>query len=274
MTIFPQFEKQLVELAGEAAGSRRRRLPSAGIVMAVLASATALAIAVFAIALLGHTRVAPQRHSAHQPVSPPRQPAVASQLSVFTRAPTSADALPAADRTYLRQEHGSAHPDVTDARRVQASDGQSAYLIPATDGVCAINANEAFCSSSTSWPGEDVVDLCSPKLPLGQIEIEWLLPDGATNVALRTASTTVRRFAPGFNIYIARLPIHRLLPTSIQWDGPGGQHHSVDAGIPPDAQSERCAHPTGAPAHRKAPNGRLTAKTATVVGPPAATHRP
>lgn len=267
MTIFPEFEKQLVELASEAARStRRRRLPSAGIVITTLASATAVAIAILALALLGHT-LAPHRHPAHQPASPPTQPAVASQLAVFTRAPTSADALPAADRTYLRQEHRSAHPDATDARQVSASDGQKAYLVPASNGVCVINTNEAFCSPSTSWPGVDAIDLCSPRLPLGQIEIEWLLPDGATNVTLSASSTTVKTFAPGFNVYIARLAVHRPLPSSIQWDSPGGQHHSVNAGIPPNAQTESCAHPTGATAHRKGPNRRLTAKTVT-------THQP
>jgi hypothetical protein len=61
-------------------------------------------------------------------------------------------------------------------------------------------------------PGADGVDLCSPTLPKGRIEIEWLLPDGAPKVALGMTDGAAISFAPGFNLYIARLPINRPLP--------------------------------------------------------------
>jgi hypothetical protein len=181
---------------------------------------------------------------AHNPAAPAIDPAVASQLSVFARAPTSADALPTQYRAELLGEYGSEKPDVADARRVTASDGQTAYLVPARAGACVINTNEAFCSPAASLPGADAVDLCSPTLPLGQLEIEWLLPDHATNVRVATTSGATRTFPSGFNVYIARLPIHAPIPTSIQWNGPGGAHHSVSTGVPSNAQSQSCAHPS------------------------------
>lgn len=196
-------------------------------------------------------------------------PAVAAQLSVFRRARTSADALPAAFRAELQDGHASARPDVADARRVKASDGQAAYLVPANRGACVINTNEAFCSQAVSLPGADAVDLCSPTLPKGRIEIEWLLPDRATQVALGMTDGTARSFAPGFNVYIARLPINRPLPKTVQWNT-GGQHHSVSAGVPSGVQSQGCMHPDDLPAPPK-PSSRPTATIMTAAGPGVAT---
>lgn len=291
MTIFPQFEKQLVELASAATSSaprrkRRRRVPSASALTAAIASVTAIVIAVGAIVLLGHTRGSdrgravttaqptgrPGQATAPAPTSAPSaiDPTVAAQLSVFKQPPRKTDALPAEFKAELRSAYASEKPDVADARRVKASDGQTAYLVPARAGACVINTNEAFCVPAAALPGADAVDLCSPALPLGQLEIEWLLPDGATNVALATTSDATRTFAPGFNVYIARLPIHRPLPTSIQWDTRGGAQHSTSTSIPPNAQSQSCAHPSNPSAHPK-PSPKPTATTATAVGPGTAT---
>ena len=171
---------------------------------------------------------------------------VASQLSVFRRPHTSADGVPATFREELQQIVAGERPDFAQARRVNASDGQVAYLVPTKAGVCVINTNEELCPPAASLAGADTVDLCSPQLPLGRIEIEWLLPDGATGVALGMANGTATRLASGYNVYITRVAINGSLPNTIEWYA-GGQHHSVSAGVPGDAQSERCAHPTDLP---------------------------
>lgn len=200
--------------------------------------------------------------------SPPVDPAVALQLSVFSRPQIKADMLPAAFRGELQQVYGNERPDFADARQVKASDGQTAYLVPTKAGVCVINTNEMFCSLAASLPGAAAVDLCSPALPPGQLEMEWLLPDGATNVAVGMATGATTRFAPGHNVYIARLPISGPLPQTIEWDA-GGQHHSVSAGVPSDAHSQTCAHPRGLTAAPKASSKpTVTFETATGPGVP------
>jgi hypothetical protein len=72
----------------------------------------------------------------------------------------------------LQSGHRQARPDVAGARKVAASDGQAAYLVPANGGACVINANAALCAQAADLPGTDGVDLCSPTLPKGQIEME------------------------------------------------------------------------------------------------------
>lgn len=176
-------------------------------------------------------------------VPPQIDPVVAALLSVFRRAPTSDDVLPASFGSQLQAEYASEEPVVADARRVNASDGQPAYLVPAKAGVCVINTNEAFCSPAAALPGAEAVDLCSPTLPRGQLEMEWLLPDGATNVAVGMANGAATRFARGFNVYIARFPVSGPLPKTIEWDT-GGRPHSVSANVPSDVLNEKCAHPS------------------------------
>lgn len=189
----------------------------------------------------------------HTSPSPTIDPAVAAQLSVFKRAQTSADALPAAFRAALRQSFAGERPEVADARRVRASDGQAAYLVPTNGGVCVINTNEAFCSPATSLPGAQIADLCSPALPKGQMEIEWLLPDGTTNVAVGMADGATTKFAPGFNVYIARFPISGPVPQTIEWDA-GNQHYSGGTSVPSDVHSEKCAHPSDLPPASQRPS--------------------
>lgn len=179
------------------------------------------------------------------PASSGVDPAVAAQLSVFRHAPSSGDALPAGFRAVLQQGYGYAGPNIADARHVKASSGQTAYLVPANGGMCVVNTNEALCAPDASLPGADSVDLCSPTLPKGEIEMEWLVPDGATNVSVRMTDHSSSSFANGFNVYIARFPT-RKVPNAIEWDS-GGQHHSVGAGLPSDASSESCLHPSDLP---------------------------
>jgi hypothetical protein len=174
-------------------------------------------------------------------------PAVAAQLSVFRRAPRSADALPTGFRRLLQSEYASEHPDYADSRRVKASDGQTAYLVPSRAGACVVNTNEAFCVPAANIAGPNAVDLCSPTLPSGQIEIEWLLPDRATHVALAPLHGPSVWLRAGFNVYIVHLPIGGPLPATIHWHDAQGRPQQTSASIPPGAQTVRCAHPPTTP---------------------------
>jgi hypothetical protein len=232
-------------------------------------------LAVFVVVACGAgTAVALSSSASSQPApaSPTVDPAAASQLSVFDSAQTSADALPAPFGAQLQNGYADAAPSVADSRQVTADDGQTAYLVPDQGGACVVNTNEAFCTPSARLPGAAVVDLCSPSLPLGQLELEWLLPDGATNVALGMSNDATTRFAPGYNVYIARLPLNSSspLPTTIEWDDSGGQHHSVNTPIPPGTQSQSCMHPPGQVLSPAAPSD----PTATTVTGPATPINP
>lgn len=99
-----------------------------------------------------------------------------SRLSVFNRARVTGDTLPAAFRSTL--EHGCLR-------------GQRQRGILFTG-----------CESRGSRFGRSL----SPTLPSDQIEIQWLLPDGAQNVAVRKVDGSSRKFASGYNVYVARFP--------------------------------------------------------------------
>ncbi|MEO8969879.1 MAG: rod shape-determining protein MreC [Solirubrobacteraceae bacterium] len=209
-------------------------------------------------------------HPERRPATAAIDPRVASQLSVFRRPHTRSDELPAASRSELRQVYAGQQPAVDNARRVKAADGQTAYLVPAKGGVCVINTNESLCSPAALLPGAVTVDLCSPTLPQGQLEIEWLLPDRATKVALGMANGTATRFASGYNVYIGRLPISGPQPQTIEWDAQG-QHHSVTAGVPSGAQNQTCAHPRRLAAPANGSSSKPTATVKTSTGPGVAT---
>ena len=91
MTILPDLEAQLLELADRAASParrRRRRLP-AGALPTTLAAAAALAVAAIAIIALGN-----RSHTSTSPESPPVPPAASrlvSELAVLRRPQTPAD---------------------------------------------------------------------------------------------------------------------------------------------------------------------------------------
>ena len=191
-------------------------------------------------------------------------PAVATQLSVFLRAPGSADTLPSAFSAQLLSVNASVRPNVRDSREVPTSDGQTAYLVPARrglvpavgqppqPGVCVIDMNGSSCVSAGTLAGTASVDLCSPTLPLGHLQLQWLLPDGATDVALGMSNGSTRRFVAGFNVYLATLPLNRSspIPQTINWTDSAGEPHSVATPIPPGAQDQRCAHPSGQQSRR------------------------
>jgi hypothetical protein len=117
--------------------------------------------------------------------------------------------------------------------------------MPSSQGACVVNVNEQFCAPTASLAGSMVADICSPTLPAGQLEVEWLLPDDATNVALLMSDETTRSYPAGDNVYITRLPLNPQspIPTAIQWTDPAGQHHTIPSVVPVGAQNANCAHP-------------------------------
>lgn len=181
-------------------------------------------------------------------------PSTAAQLGLFKRARTSSDVLPQDFQNALEHGMPQAGADPAESRRTTASDGQVAYLVPANGGVCAINTNELFCAPSATLAGANAVDLCSPTLPKGQVEVEWLLPDAAQNPIVRMSDGSSSPVDPGYNVYIKRFPLSGALPRTIEWDL-AGQHESVSAGLPADARTENCLHPSDLPPASQLPTG-------------------
>jgi hypothetical protein len=204
-----------------------------------------LAVTGAAAIVIGITAVASGSTTQPQP-TPPSAGAGAAQLAVLARPASPADTLPAAFGAQLQAWDGSVSPQLASSRHVIASDGQSSYLVPTSDGsVCVINTNENFCSPAARSAGASAVDLCSPSLPLGEMEIEWLLPDHATNVHLSMSDGSSVSFPPGNNVYITRLPLtpSSPVPSSVDWWS-GGQANHVATPLPPDARTATCEHPT------------------------------
>jgi len=169
--------------------SRRSRLVAVSLALLPILAAGGAAIA-----------VSPSTTGRASHAAPARSP-VDAQLSVLRTPRTSANELPQAFGQALQRVFPQGRPDAAAGRKVTASDGEAAYLVPTQGGVCVINPKgEVFCAPAADLAGADGVNLCSPTLPRGQVELEWLLPDGASSVAVRLASGAERTFASGFNV--------------------------------------------------------------------------
>jgi hypothetical protein len=228
-------------------GSGRRRSRAAGAI--ALTASVAIVVAVIVVVLVGHDGSS----ETSKPSTPWRSavlttgqtvarvnPRVAVDFSVLTSPPTAGDALPSADKAALSL-YRAERPDVSGARRVTLSNGQVGYLVPTDGGACAVSAFAPICAPAALLPAAFSLDLCSPTLPAGRIEIQWLLPDGATDVNVLMTNGTVVRFASGYNIYLATIRNRGSSPRSINWDQ-AGHHHSVLLGRLA-AQGGGCAHP-------------------------------
>jgi hypothetical protein len=253
---------------------------------AAMAVSVALAVAVAAILVVGHGQTSPQSESRPtagktSPQAPPSHargvkidPVLASQFSVLSAAPRAADALPAGYRAEL-DNHRTLSPEPGGARRVTASDGQTAYLVPAKDGACALTSSASTCAPAALLPGAYSMDLCSPTLPVGQIELQWLLPDGATNVTVRLPDGVLALFASRYNVYLTHIKTSTI-PNSINWVQKD-QHHSVSLGD--GGPVGKCMHPNDFPPASKLPKAppksvTTTATIMTATGPGVATVKP
>ncbi len=172
-------------------------------------------------------------------------PQLVSQLSVFRRAARAADVMPNGLQQWLGSTVPQFAPDTAQSRHVIASDGENAFLTPGTNAICVAGTGSvgSFCASTSAFAAGQAatVDLCSPELPKGQIQIEWMLPDTATNVAVVLSDGTAIKL-PAANVFIKRFPISGALPHTIAWDS-SGSRHAVSAGVPADVKRMDCVHP-------------------------------
>jgi hypothetical protein len=213
-------------------------------VVVSLCTAGALAAAGTAVAI-DATSSDPSQY--HAPVTADAASASTSS-SAFQRASTSTDVMPADFKSRLANTDPQFGPNVSDARHVTASNGDDAYLVPATGGLCAASANEAFCASDATIAsgGAVTVDLCSPTLPKGQVELAWLLPDGTSNVVIDKADGTHVAVSSKSSIYIERFSTTGSVPKTIEWDTSSG-HHTASSQVPDDDQTSDCVHPGDVP---------------------------
>lgn len=231
-------------------GSRRMRV-------ALLAAIVLCAVAV-AAATTSAGGSTPRQQLAPDPavttVSPGRpapggsatiDPVLKSDLSVLRRPSMPVDELPSGLQQWVRTSLAQSAPNSAQSRRMTASNGAPVYVMPATNGVCVTGMDPttgSFCAPVAALADGEAValDLCSPSLPKGQIQMEWILPDAATSVAVRLSNGQTVSLA-GRNVYIKRFSLTKPLPETIEWSDPG--HRSVDTNIPPDAKSMKCVHP-------------------------------
>ncbi len=212
---------------------------------------TIAATIVAAVLAAGGTAVATNLMSSDPSLNPVPVTANAqsagSWIAAF-RQPSGGQHMTAGMRANLTNGYANYGPNVDQARHVQASNGDDAYLTPGTESLCVASANEAFCASQSAVrSGHAVaVDLCSPNLPAGQIEVEWLLPDGVSDVSLGMADGSRMNIPTRSNVYIARVPASGPIPTSIEWDA-DGTHHAAPTGVPADANTPDCVHPGDIP---------------------------
>jgi hypothetical protein len=172
-------------------------------------------------------------------------PQLASEMSVFSRSQTAADLMPTGLARWMASILPQFAPATPASRSVTASDGETVYLTPGTDAICTggTGTADSFCAPMAALPTGQAIslDLCSPSLPTDEIQMEWMLPDTATNVAVRLSNGQDVKL-PASNVYIKQFPISGALPSTIVWKASGSQH-SADAGIPSDVKQQQCVHP-------------------------------
>jgi hypothetical protein len=145
-------------------------------------------------------------------------------------------------RRISRSQYGA---NVALSRRVAASNGAAAYLVPARGGVCATTTNEVLCNSSAGIDAGQAIaiDMCSSELPIGQIGLEWLVPDGATSVRVSRRDGSFVIPEASHNVFMETFPIKGRLPNSLQWNV-AGYHISSPITLPRDLATMRCIHPS------------------------------
>jgi hypothetical protein len=210
--------------------------PRRGFVFALTAAVLAAIVTLAASGVLSAN--ATTVHAAAAPAAP----TISSQFPVFNLAATTSDAVPSNFAAQLTSQFQSEQPNLAGARKVAADNGQTAYLVPTQTGLCVINTSQAFCVPTAQAAGAAAVRLCSPTLPAGQMEIEWLLPAGATNISLEMNDGTTQAYPAGSSVYIARLPL-TALPRSIVWQSSTGQQQTAPTPVPPGMQAPLCAAP-------------------------------
>jgi hypothetical protein len=211
-----------------------RRLSSRLGGLLMVAISTAVAFAVVAVVLIAHHPTSGGSTPPTRPATParvqsePTDPRLATMFSVLGRKRSNTDRLPTAYREELERVARGLGLDPDGARKLHAFNGQPAYLVPARIGACIVSAFGPVCAATTRLPGAFALDVCSPDLPQGQVELQWVLPDDARDVSVRLSHGTPVVFPAGYNVYITAL--RDSVPRFIQWKQ-GGRRRS--AGVLP-----------------------------------------
>jgi hypothetical protein len=171
-------------------------------------------------------------------------PSVAREFHVFTSPARASDRVSAAAIQGLDRAFAFAGANASLARTVTASDGELARLLPAAQGLCAVvgGGEVAFCRPAAQPAIGPAVDLCSPSLPAGEVELAWLLPDGARSVSVMMSDGRNLALAPAHNVYVQRFSLSEALPVRVSWVSAQGTR-SFSTRLPPDAGSTDCVHP-------------------------------
>ena len=194
MTILPDLEQQLIDLATRAAPSkptRRRRLPAPGATVTVFAAAFALAIAAVAIITLGHRSQTPAPPPSAT-VAPAAR-ALVSELAILRRRQTSAD-LNSPNLSRFLQLHGPSDPRRQRGQPIRSlirlaavtSWGERVYLVPflAPNGTTTLGlvANGGSCCVTAAGIASNGMGSLSGGPSGNQVVV--VVPDGVAKVAI------------------------------------------------------------------------------------------
>jgi hypothetical protein len=200
MTILPDLEQRLIELATRAAPPkpRRRRWPSVpGAMVTTFAATIGLAIVAVAISTLGHRSQTPARPPSA--AVPPAARALVSELAVLRRRQTPAD-LNSANLNRFLQVHGPDDPRQRLGQPIRSLIrlatvtpwGEKVYLVPflAPDGMATLGlvANGGSCCvTAAGIASNGLGGLSGSGGPAGgpsRNQVVVVVPDGVAKVAI------------------------------------------------------------------------------------------
>lgn len=194
MTILPDLEQQLIDLATRAAPptpTRRRRLPAPGGMATMFAAGLALAIATVAVITLGHRSQTPARPPSA--TVPPAARALVSELAVLRRPQTPAD-LNSSNLNLFLQLHGPADPRQQRGQPIRSLIrlatvtpwGEKVYLVPflAPDGTATLGVvgNGGSCCATAAGIASNGTGSLSGGPSGNQVLV--VVPDGVAKVAI------------------------------------------------------------------------------------------
>jgi hypothetical protein len=171
------------------------------------------------------------------PVATP-SPDVLAVMGVLRRPRRAEDALPdGIVRPGRASEVTVAGGNAADSRRVQTQLGD-VYVLPANNGVCAINVARQHVREACGDLGELVagqitgLNVCAPDLPVGTLEVRGLLPDGSSNVGIMTKGGKTAPVEVSDNVVLARVNDP---PLALRWtDAQAKEHTSSLPSVPVD----------------------------------------
>lgn len=224
-------------------GKPKHRL--AAIALATLAAGTAGAVTAALAAGGGST--APDPGLSAAPMVSSVDVAVGNDFGAFNRPAGLDDSLSGQEQQYVDHAFAYAGANGSIARKTASPNGETFHLVAAGNGVCVVSSggSDSFCAPEGAVTSGQAatLDLCSATLPQGQIQLEWLTPDGASNVHVHMSDGTTLKLPENYNVYVQRFSISGPLPTTIGWDAPSGQSVNFGSHVPGDVGTMNCVHP-------------------------------